>query len=79
MAKDQKLHSSLNRRDFITGMTVTLAAAGAGVAALSPLTRAREVPTLDAFLQQHYKRLTVEEKKAIFARLEARTETLMVA
>lgn len=52
-------------------MTITLAAAGAGLAALSPLSGAEETPSLDAFLQQHYKRLTVAEKKAIFARLEA--------
>ena len=38
MAKDRKLHSSLSRRDFITGMTVTLAA----VILLSP---ARSNPT----------------------------------
>jgi len=44
-------------------MTITLAAAGAGLAALSPLSGAEETPSLDAFLQQHYKRLTVAEKK----------------
>ncbi len=75
MAKDPKLHSPLSRRDFITGLTVTLAAAGAGVAAMSPLIRAREIPSLDDFLQQHYKRLTTEDKKEIFARLEAGIES----
>ena len=71
MGKDQKPNPSLSRRDFITGMAVTVAAAGAGVAALSPLIKAEEVPSLDDFLQQHYQRLTADQKKAIFARLES--------
>ena len=71
MGKDQKPNPSLSRRDFITGMAVTVAAAGAGVAALSPLINAEEVPSMDDFLQQHYERLTTDQKKAIFARLES--------
>ncbi len=74
MAKDPKLHAPLSRRDFITGLTVTLAAAGGSDSNTTPPPRAREVPSLDAFLQQHYKRLTAEDKKAIFARLEASIE-----
>ena len=70
MSKDQKPFSSLSRRDFITGLAVTAAAAGAGIAALSPLINAEEVPSIDDFLQQHYQRLTSDEKNAIFARLE---------
>lgn len=70
MVKDKKLGAPLNRRDFITGMAVTLAASGAGIAAISPLTEAKEVPSLDDFLQKHYKQLTLEEKKEIFTRLE---------
>ena len=70
MDKGQPLHSGLSRRDFITGMAVTVAATGAGIAALSPLINAEEVPTVDEFLQKHYAWLTTEEKKAIFARLE---------
>ncbi|MBC2710095.1 MAG: 4Fe-4S dicluster domain-containing protein [Desulfosarcina sp.] len=73
MDKDQQ-HGDLNRRDFITGMAVTLAAVGAGAAALSPLTNAEEIPSVDAFLQEHYKRLTAEDKKKIFARLEKKIE-----
>ena len=68
MDKDQKPHDRLSRRDFITGMALTIAAAGA--AALSPLINAEEVPSVDDILQQHYARLTTDEKKAIFARLE---------
>jgi ferredoxin len=70
MDQDQKSHSSLSRRDFITGMAITIAAAGAGAAALSPLINAEEIPSIDDFLQKHYTRLTTDEKKAIFARLE---------
>ncbi len=72
MEKGQKPDRKLNRRDFIAGMAVTLAAAGAGAAALSPLIRAEEIPPLEDVLQKHYQRLTPEEKKAIFARLEKR-------
>jgi len=70
MDKDKEQRPSLNRRDFITGMAVALAAAGAGVSALSPLLKAKEIPTVDEFLQTHYQRLTEEQKKEIFARLE---------
>ena len=70
MEQNQKLHTSLSRRDFITGMAITIAAAGAGAAALSPLINAEEVPSMDDFLQKHYTRLTTDEKKAIFTRLE---------
>jgi len=70
MGKDQKPNTSLSRREFITGIAVTAAAAGAGVAALSPLINAEELPSVDDFLQKHYERLTTDEKKAIFARLE---------
>jgi hypothetical protein len=72
MGKDQKPNPSLSRRDFITGMAITVAAAGAGVAALSPLINVEEVPSLDDFLQQHYQRLTTDQKKVIFARLESK-------
>ena len=74
MEKDQDPGNKLNRRDFITGMAVTLAAAGAGAAALSPLIRAEEVPSVKDFFQKHYKELTPEEKMAIFARLEKKVQ-----
>ena len=77
MDKDQKLHGNLNRRDFITGMAVTLAAAGAGAAALTPLLRAEEIPSVDEFLQKNYKQLTTEDKKEIFARLEKKSTQFM--
>ena len=78
MSKNQKPIASLSRRDFITGLAVTAAAVGAGIAALSPLINAEEVPSLDDFLQKHYQRLTSDEKKAIFARLEKEISELSV-
>ena len=72
MDKDQEPDGKLNRRDFLTGMGVTLAVAGAGAAALSPLIRAEEIPTFREFFQRHYQKLSEEDKQAIFARLEKR-------
>jgi molybdopterin-containing oxidoreductase family iron-sulfur binding subunit len=62
--------NKLNRREFLSGVAATLAAAGAGAAALSPLIRAEEIPRVEDFFQKHYQKLTAEEKKNIFARLE---------
>jgi Fe-S-cluster-containing dehydrogenase component len=70
MNNDQKPQGALSRRDFITGAVVTAAAAGAGLAALTPLLNAEGIPTVRQFLQQHYRRLSAEQKKAIFERLE---------
>ena len=75
MDNDQKPQGALSRRDFITGAVVTAAAAGAGLAALSPLLNAEEVPTVRQFFQQHYHRLTAEQKKVIFQRIEAKIKS----
>lgn len=75
MENDKDLKGSLSRRDFVTGLAVTAAAAGAGIAALSPLLQAKEVPSVDEILQKHYQRLSEDEKKAIFARIEKNIET----
>lgn len=75
MENDRKQHTALSRRDFVTGVAVTVAATGAGLAALSPLIKAEEIPSVADFLQKHYHRLTAEEKKAIFQRLEARIQS----
>ena len=72
--KSNKKDSGLSRRDFVTGAAVTLASVGAGAAALSPLMDAEEVPSAEEFLQKHYRQLTPEDKKEIFARLEAEIE-----
>lgn len=62
----------LNRRDFIAGAVTSVATLAAGTAALSPLLEAKEIPNVDDFIQQHYRRLSDEDKKDIFNRLEAR-------
>ena len=64
----------ISRRAFITGTTLALAGMAATGAALSPLLDAEEEPTVDELLQTHYKRLSTDDKKAIFARLEAQVK-----
>ncbi|MFK5925664.1 MAG: 4Fe-4S dicluster domain-containing protein [Desulfuromusa sp.] len=58
----------LSRRYFLAG-TACLSVAAA--VSLSPLLNAEEVPSADDFIQQHYNELSDEDKKEIFARLEA--------
>lgn len=62
---------SINRRQFLAGAAATTATLAAGTAALAPLLDAQEVPTVDEFIQQHYRRLTDEDKREIFSRLES--------
>jgi molybdopterin-containing oxidoreductase family iron-sulfur binding subunit len=71
----KKKDSGISRRDFVAGTAVTLASVGAGAAALTPLMNAEEVPTAEEFIQKHYRQLTPEDKKEIFARLEAEIDT----
>ncbi len=68
---DNNLNSStMNRRQFITGVSTAVAGAGAALTALSPLLNARETPTVKEIFQKHYKKLTPEDKEIIFSRLE---------
>jgi len=66
-----KHDSKISRRDFIAGSSIAFTTLAATGAALSPLLDARETPGIDEILQNHYRRLTTEDKKTIFARLEA--------
>ncbi|MBW1636789.1 MAG: 4Fe-4S dicluster domain-containing protein [Deltaproteobacteria bacterium] len=66
-----KHDSKISRRDFIAGSSIAFTTLAATGAALSPLLDARETPGIDEILQKHYRRLTTEDKKTIFARLEA--------
>lgn len=70
MSNDQKKQTHLNRRDFLTGVSMAAVAMGSGLAALSPLIHAKEIPSVEELLQQHYSRLTQEDKLRIFERLE---------
>ena len=64
----------LSRRSFLKNGTIALAGLAATGAALSPLMNADELPSVDELLQKHYKRLSSEEKKAIFERLESQVQ-----
>ncbi len=61
----------LTRRDFIAGTTIALTGLATTGAALSPLLDAQETPSVDEIVQKHYRKLTFEDKKEIFARLES--------
>lgn len=64
----------LTRRSFIRGATVAIGGFAAVSAALSPLLEvdSDSVPSLSELLQKHYKEMTAEDKKRIFARIEER-------
>ena len=67
----EDLPGDSSRRNFIAKGALAVAGLAAGGAALSPLFNAEEIPSIEELLQKHYKRLTDDDKKAIFARLEA--------
>ncbi len=64
-------HSTRRTLLKTAGTALGLAAFGE---ALSPLMVIPENVSVDEFLQQHYKELTDEDKKKVFARLEAETK-----
>lgn len=64
----------INRRDFIVGSTVALAGSVLSVAALTPLLKAQEIPSARQFFQQHYQKLSKDDKKVLFQRIEKRIE-----
>ncbi len=59
----------VSRRSVIKGMGATLGL-GAFAAAISPLYNARNNYSAEELMQQHYKELTDDDKRAIFERLE---------
>ncbi len=67
---DEMPDQKFTRRSFLKGGAIAVAGVAATGAALSPLLNAREIPSLEELKQKHYKRLSDEEKEAIFARLE---------
>ena len=58
------------RRKVMKGVGITLGLAAFGKA-VSPLATIPEKTSVDEFLQKHFKELTEEDKKNVFARLEA--------
>ncbi len=67
------LNNSSTRRTALKGAAVALGLAAFGKA-VSPLISIPENVSVDEFLQQHYKQLTDDDKKAIFARLQRETK-----
>ncbi len=72
--KNKGQETATDRRSFLKAGTVAAAGLAATGGALSPLFYAEEVPTVDELLQKHYKKLSTEDKKDIFQRLESQVE-----
>jgi molybdopterin-containing oxidoreductase family iron-sulfur binding subunit len=67
---DLPILGQVSRRTVMKGVGATLGL-GAFAAAIAPLAQFKDQTSLDEFLQRHYKELDEDDKKAIFARLEA--------
>jgi molybdopterin-containing oxidoreductase family iron-sulfur binding subunit len=63
--------AEVSRRGFLTTGFAALAGVSAVAAAMSPLRDLKQgdLPTLDEFLQKHYKEMTPEDKEQVFARI----------
>jgi molybdopterin-containing oxidoreductase family iron-sulfur binding subunit len=66
----------LTRRGFLSKGAVALAGASAVAAALSPLRdfKPGDMPSLEQFLQKHYKEMTAADKKAVLERIAHEVE-----
>ncbi|MEK7384468.1 MAG: 4Fe-4S dicluster domain-containing protein [Elusimicrobiota bacterium] len=64
---EDESEEGISRRAFLGVMAIS--AAGATAAALAPLKDIVDLPTLEQFLQQHYKELTPADKEAILERI----------
>jgi Fe-S-cluster-containing dehydrogenase component len=75
-AKPTEPAPGLTRRGFLRKGVHTVAGATALAAALSPLRDLdpRDVPSLEQFLQKHYKEMTPEEKQAVLNRIAREVE-----
>jgi Fe-S-cluster-containing dehydrogenase component len=65
--------SGVSRRHFLTQGLTALAGVSAVTAALSPLRNLDpdDMPTLEEFLQAHYKEMTPKDKEHVFSRIRA--------
>ena len=68
--------AEVSRRKFMTGGLTAAAGAAAVAAAVSPLRHLSgdAIPSLDEFLQKHYKEMTSEDKQRVFARIRRQVE-----
>lgn len=64
---------AFSRRRFLQG-GVAAAGMGATAAALAPLRELNDLPSVEEWLQKHYKELTPEEKDAVLARIRRQVE-----
>ena len=66
----------VSRRGFLTKGVAALAGASALAAAISPLRdlQSDDIPTIDEFLQKHYKEMTPDDKLRVFTRIRTAVE-----
>lgn len=64
--------ADLSRRGFLTTGLAALSGGAALLAALSPLRHlnSNDLPSVEEFLQKHYKEMTPEDKERVFARIQ---------
>ena len=69
--KSNEPDRSVTRRSFFVQGAAAVAGASAVAAALSPLRHltSNDLPTIQEFLQKHYKEMTPEDKEQVFARI----------
>ena len=67
----------VTRRNFLSNGMAALAGITAVAAAASPLRHLNpdDIPSLQEFLQKHYKELTPEDKEAVFERVRQTVKT----
>ncbi|MGI6414411.1 MAG: 4Fe-4S dicluster domain-containing protein [Thermoguttaceae bacterium] len=67
----------LTRRGFLSHGVVALAGTSAVAAALAPLAQLKrdDIPTIEEFLQKHYKEMTAEDKERVFSRIAKAVES----
>ncbi len=67
---------TVTRRRFLSGGLAAVSGISALAAAASPLRHlnSADIPSLDEFLQRHYKEMTAEDKEQVFERIEETVE-----
>jgi len=71
MSREPYAPAQMSRRNFLRNTAILSSAVAAMSAALAPLRELDEFPTMEEFLQKHYKELTPEEMDRILKRIAA--------